>query len=171
MVTIAALIAENFQSAAYCPGVEKETWSFPKDLLVTEANGHGERPLGTIKGEKIFAFVSDDCPVSMVATVIKARQLAGQNKVVRLIVAPLQQLTETHLLMNRMVGNGSMLYIDDEQWRKKNLAEKIKLPFFVSLGGDLSLPAQIYGGSPGSAPGQSSGADPRNQYICEHPSK
>ena len=39
MVTIAALIVENFQSAAYCPGVEKETWSFPKDLLVREANG------------------------------------------------------------------------------------------------------------------------------------
>jgi hypothetical protein len=171
MVTIAALIAENFQSAAYCPGVEKETWSFPKDLLVAEANGHGEKQLGTMKGQKIIAFVSDDCPVSMVATVIKARQLADQNKGVQLIVAPLQQLTETHLLMNKMVSNGNMLFIDDEHWRKKKLAKKIKLPFFVPLGDDLSLPVQIHGGSPGSAPGQSSGVDPRNQYICEHPSK
>ncbi|MHB1350317.1 MAG: hypothetical protein ACYCYR_10640 [Desulfobulbaceae bacterium] len=148
MVTIAALIVENFQSAAYCPGVEKEIWSFPKDLLVTEANGHGEKQLGTIKAGKIIAFVSDDCPVSMVATVIKARQLADQNKGVQLIVAPLQQLSEAHLLMNRMVSNGNMLFINDEQWRKENLARKIKLPLFVPLGNDLSLPDRIHGGSP-----------------------
>ena len=67
----------------------------------------------------MIAFVSDDCPVSMVATVIKARQFADQNKGGQLIVAPLQQLSETHLLMNRMVSNGNMLFINDEQWRKK----------------------------------------------------
>lgn len=137
MVTLASLIAENYQSVAYCPGSEKETWSFPKDLLVAGANGSRDRLLGTIKGEKIIAFVSDDCPVSIAATVIKARQIADQKKRVQLIVAPLQQLSETHLLMNRMVSNGNMLFIDDEQWRKENLAEKIRLPLFVPLGDNL----------------------------------
>jgi len=142
MVTLAALIAENFQSAAYCPGVAKETWSFPQDLLVAGADGHGERLLGTIKGKKIIAFASDDCPVSMVATVIKARQIADQGNRVQLIVALFQQLSETHLAMNRMVSNGNMLFIDDEQWRKENLAEKIRLPLFVPLGDDPLLPAR-----------------------------
>jgi hypothetical protein len=142
MVTLAALIAENFQSTASCPGVEKETWSFPHDLLVAGADGHGGRQLETIKGEKIIAFVSDDCPVSMVATVIKTRQIADQGKRVQLIVAPLQQLSETPLRMNRMVSNGNMLFINDEQWRKENLAEKIRLPLFVPLGDDPLLPAR-----------------------------
>jgi hypothetical protein len=142
IVTLAALISENFQNVAYCPGAEKETWSFPKDLLVAGANRSRERHLETIKGEKIIAFVSDDCPVSMVQTVIKARQIADKKKRMQLIVAPLQQLSETHLFMNRMVSNGNMLFINDEQWRKENLAEKIRLPLFVPLGDDLSLPAR-----------------------------
>jgi hypothetical protein len=61
---------------------------------------------------------------------------------VQLIVAPLQQLSETHLLMNRMESNGNMLFIDDEKWHKENLAEKIRLPLFVPLADDLSLPAR-----------------------------
>jgi hypothetical protein len=142
MVTLAALIAENFQSAASCPGIEKETWNFPQDLRVADADRHGEMGMGTIKGEKIIAFVSADCPVSMVATVIKARQIADQKNRVQLIVAPLQQLSETYLLMGRMVSNGNVLFIDDEQWRRENLDEKIRLPLFVPFGDDPTLPVR-----------------------------
>jgi hypothetical protein len=140
MVTMAAMIAENFHHVAFCPGAARETWRFPESLPVAGADGDGERALGTIKGEKIIAFVSDDCPVSMVATVIKARQLADRNTDVQLIVITLQRLSEKHLAMNGMVSNGKMLFINDEQWRKEHLAEKIRLPLFVPLADDLSLP-------------------------------
>lgn len=142
MVTLAALIAENFPNVAFCPGVARETWRFPDSLPVAGADGGGERELGSIKGGKIIAFVSDDCPVSMVATVIKARQIADRNADGQLIVMPLQRLSEKHLAMNGMVSNGSMLFINDEQWRQEHLAEKIRLPLFVPLADDRSLPVQ-----------------------------
>lgn len=140
MITLAAVIAEKFPAIAYCPGIEKEGWKLPAGVLVTDAGKNREMQLKTIEGEKIIAFVSDDCPVSMVETVIKARELTDRKKGVRMIVAPMQQLSETHLSMNRMVSNGNILFINDEQWRKENLAEKIRLPLFVPLGEDQLLP-------------------------------
>lgn len=142
MVTLAALIAEHFQDAAFCPGTERGQWSFPQNLHVVDAGGGGERELGAVKGGKIIALVSDDCPVSMVAAVSRARQLADRNTDARLIVLPLQPLSEKHLAMNRMVSNGNLLFINDEQWRNSNLAEKIRLPLFVLLGDDVSLPVR-----------------------------
>ncbi len=136
MITLASQIVDNFQSAAYCPGVEKESFRFPKDLRVSEANGR-MRPLGTIKGKKIVAFVSDDCPVSMVETISKVRHLADQNEDVHVIVAPLQQLSVRTLGMNRMVRNKNILFINDEKWRKTNLTKRIKLPLFVPTRNDL----------------------------------
>jgi hypothetical protein len=141
MVTLAALIAEQFPHAAFCPGAAQERWHFPPDLRVVEADGRGERPLATIEGEKIIAFVSADCPVSLVATVTRARQIADQGQRVQLIVAPIQQLSAAHLGLNRMVHNGRLLFIDDEPWRNEHLAETIRLPLFVPLGDDEpSLP-------------------------------
>ncbi len=133
MVTLASLIIENFKDVAYCPGVEKKTFSFPGDLLITEAHGDKKRTLNEFKETKIIAFVSDDCPVSMVETVAKARQLAAQNKNVKLIVAPLQPLSEKHLIMGRMLANGNIFFINDEKWRKKNQLKDIQLPLFVNI--------------------------------------
>ncbi|MEA3467026.1 MAG: hypothetical protein U9R57_02240 [Thermodesulfobacteriota bacterium] len=134
MVTLASLIVDNFREVAYCPGVEKQAYGFPDDLLVAGGDGKGKRRLGAFKGEKIIAFVSQDCPVSMVETVIKVRQMADRKKNVVVIVAPLQELSEKHLAMGRMVSGGNMFFITDEQWRKEHLAEKIKLPLFVQAG-------------------------------------
>ena len=139
MVTLAALIAESFPHAAHCPGATQETWHFPSDLRVVEADGRGERPLAAIKGEKIIAFVSAACPVSLVATVTRARQIADQGQRVQLIVAPVQPLSTAHLGMNRMVHNGHLLFIDDEHWRNAHLAETIRLPLFVPIGDEPSL--------------------------------
>jgi|MTBAKMStandDraft_1061839.scaffolds.fasta_scaffold13023_2 hypothetical protein len=142
MVTLAARIADRFQDDAFCPDVSREKWTFPPDLSVTGADGSGETELAAIPGSKVIAFVADDCPASMVATVVRARQSADSNKGTQVIVAPLQQLSQTHLLMNRMVSAGNMLFINDEQWRIENLAEKISLPLFIPLGDDLSMPVQ-----------------------------
>jgi hypothetical protein len=142
MVTLAARIAAQFPRAAHCPGAAKEAWSFPPDLRVVDAEGRDERPLAAIKGDKLIALVSEDCPASLVATVIQARQIADQGQNVQLIIAPLQQLSQTHLRLNSMVSNGSMLFINDEPWRKANLGEPIRLPLFVPLGDDPGLPAQ-----------------------------
>ena len=133
MVTLASLIIDNFRDVAYCPGVEKQTVSFQDGLLVTDGDGNSKRRLDEFKTNKIIAFVSEDCPVSMVETVIKVRQLVDQKKNVLMIVAPLQELSEKHLAKRRMVSSGNMLFINDEKWRKENLAKKIKLPLFVEI--------------------------------------
>ena len=139
MVTLASLIVRNFQGVAYCPGVEKKTFSFPDDLLLTGADGNRTLQLGELKGKKLIAFVSNDCPVSMVETIIKARQLASQKKDV-LVVVPLQELSPKYLLINRMVSKGNMLFVNDEKWRKDNLTKKIKLPLFVQIIDGPGLP-------------------------------
>ncbi|HBI14397.1 MAG TPA: hypothetical protein DDY20_02580 [Desulfobulbaceae bacterium] len=140
MVTLAALIADRFQDDAFCPGVSREKWTFPPGLSVTGAEGSDEMKLAAIPGSKVIAFVADDCPASMVATVVRARQSADRNKGAQVIVAPLQQLSGTHLHMNSMVSGGGMLFVNDEQWRRENLAEKIRLPLFVPLEDDPAFP-------------------------------
>lgn len=137
MVTLAFQIIEDFRDIAYCPGDEKQTFSFPDDLLISEVDGNKERKLNDFKGNKIIAFVSDDCPVSMVEAVSKVRQLADQKKDEVVIVAPLQELSVKHLAMRKMVRSGNMFFVSDEKWRKDNLAKKIKLPLFVQIGGDF----------------------------------
>ena len=96
-----------------------------------------EKKLGDFKGTKIIAFVSEDCPVSMVETVSKARQLAAQKKNITVIVAPLQKLSRNHLAMASMIRHKNMFFINDEQWRKENLPKKIQLPLFIQIGDDL----------------------------------
>lgn len=137
MVTLASLIIENFRDAAYCPGAEKETFNFPADMLITKADGNKEKKMNEFRGNTIIAFVSDDCPVSMVETISKVRQLAAQKKDSSVIVAPLQELSGNHLAMNRMISSGKLFFINDEKWRKDNLAKKIKLPLFVRVGDDV----------------------------------
>jgi hypothetical protein len=130
MVTLAGKIIDNFRDVAYCPGNEKEKFDFHKKLLVTSMNNK-DRKLSDVQGNKLISFVSDDCPVSMVETIIKVRKLAKQKKDVAVVVVPLQELSKNHLTMSNMVRNSNMFFINDEKWRKDNLAEKIKLPLFV----------------------------------------
>jgi len=136
MVTLASLIIEKYRNAAYCLGVEKQTFSFPKDLLVTGVERGRERKLDNFKSKKIIAFVSDSCPVSKVETVVMARRLSVQKNDIKLIIAPLQQLSDKHLTISRMVSGGNLLFVDDEKWREENLATKIKLPLFIEVGRD-----------------------------------
>jgi hypothetical protein len=46
------------------------------------------------------------------------------------IIAPLEKLSEKHLVMGRMVSSEEMFFISDEKWRKENLNRKIRLPLF-----------------------------------------
>lgn len=131
---LSSLIIDNFRDVVYCPGAENKVFNFPKDIQITDASGNKERRLSELEGNKIIAFVSDDCPVSMVETVIKARKIVEQKEDVTLIVAPLQALSEKHLAMNRMVSGGNMFFINDEIWIKEDLPKKIKLPLFQRIG-------------------------------------
>ena len=101
------------------------------------AGRNKERRLGDFKGTKIIAFVSEGCPVSMVETVIKARQLKDKKENVPVIVAPLQKLSRNHLAMASMIRHNNMFFINDEKWRKENLSKKIQLPLFIRIGDDL----------------------------------
>jgi len=133
MVTLSSLVIENFRNVAYCPGVKKQTFSFPEDMPLTEVDNTRTIGLADLKTEKIIAFVSDDCPVSMVETVSKMRRFVRKRENTRIIVAPLQPLSGNHLAMQKMLSNGKLLFVNDEKWRKTNLKEKIRLPLFVRL--------------------------------------
>ncbi len=133
MVTLASLIIDRYKDAAYCPGDSAENITFPDDLQLEKSNQDITLNFGDIKGSKIIAFVSEQCPVSMVATVSKARILAKEKNPVTLIVAPLEKLSDKHLAMSRMLRNGKLLFASDEKWRKNNLTKKVKLPLFVRI--------------------------------------
>jgi len=133
MVSLSARIIREFEEIAYCSGDEPGSFSFPDDLQLARSDGASAGKLGGFKGTKMVAFVSDECPVSMALTVIKARELTGSEKEQLLIVAPLERLSKKHLAMNRNVSGGNMMFIDDEKWRKKNLRENLRLPLFVRI--------------------------------------
>ncbi len=60
------------------------------------------------------------------------RRLAAQEKDVKLIIVPLQKLSDKHLAMRRMLTSGNMFFVNDERWRKENLAKNLRLPLFVN---------------------------------------
>ena len=133
MASLAHLIVNNFEDIAYCPGNLQKSVSLPEDLSVTDANGNKKGVVKDFVDNAVISFVSDDCPVSMVETVAKARRLAAQGKDLKLIVAPLQELSGKHLAMRRMLIKENMFFINDEKWRKKNLSKDIRLPLFVKI--------------------------------------
>ncbi|MBI5556839.1 MAG: hypothetical protein HY885_04315 [Deltaproteobacteria bacterium] len=90
--------------------------------------------LAEVRGDKLMAFVSEDCPVSLVATVIQARQSAGRHGKPLVIVVPLQPLSDKHFAMNRLIRNGNLLFVRDEKWRRDKPARRVKLPLFLPLG-------------------------------------
>ncbi len=128
MIALASLISNQYREFAYCPGVENGKFSFQANTTITQGNEASSTTMGEIKGRKLISFVSKKCPVSMVATVIKARQIASSKMDVSLIVVPLEKLSEKHFAMNRMVSGGKMFFIDDEK-----LPEKIKLPLLIDV--------------------------------------
>ena len=133
MVSLASQLVDAFPDAAYCPGSDNKTFIFPESLIIEEANSTKNKQMRDFNGKKIMAFVSDDCFVSMVETVVKARRFAEQKNDVKLIVASLQQLSDKHLSMSRMISGGRLFFVDDEKWREKYLSTRIKLPLFVEI--------------------------------------
>lgn len=135
MVTMASFIADNFKSIAYCGDNKQALINVPASQKLINSDGSAIGKLGDLKGEKIVSFVSSDCPVSMVRTVVKARELAeannqGENQF--LIVVPLEQLSEKHSSMNRNVSGGAMLFVTDKLWLENDL-QNIRLPLILKL--------------------------------------
>lgn len=133
MVSLAAVIIDQFPNHAWCAGRKKEEFSFPSEISVTEPDSAVSSHLGRFIGRRLVAFVSENCPVSLVQTVRTARRIAEQHEPTALFIAPLESLGPAHLSIRKMVSGGAMFFIDDEQWRKDNLAEKIRLPLFVPI--------------------------------------
>lgn len=131
MVALAFKIIENFREVAHCPGKDKASFTFPPNLALTDTDGN-QKTLLELGGKKTVSFVSDECPVSMVESVIEARRFAQQPNTT-LIVVPLQPLSEYHLAISKMVNGGNMFFVDDEKWRKENVPYNIKLPWFILI--------------------------------------
>lgn len=129
MVALASHIMQNFPESAYCSGEEKSSIKLPGKTRSTKGDDGPNMKLA----DKIVAFVSEECPVSMVEAVIQARRLAARNPDVPLIVAPVEKLSKKHLSIARMVSKGNILFINDDKWRKENLPGKIKLPLSIAI--------------------------------------
>lgn len=137
MVTLATLIIEHYKEIAYCPGDEGEAFIFPDDLRITDANGNRETRLNELYGNKTIAFVSDDCPVSMVETISKARQQVEQKESKILIVASMQGMSDKISAMNRMVSGGNIFFVNDVRWQQDNLSKKLRLPLFHQISASI----------------------------------
>lgn len=116
MVSLAHQIVSNFRDIAYCSENIQKSISLPEDLSVTDADGNRKGVVKDFGNNVLIAFVSDECPVSMVEAVVRARKLAVQEKDVKLIVAPLQKLSDKHLAMRRMLSSENMFFVNDEKW-------------------------------------------------------
>ncbi len=133
MVSLAHLIVSNFKDIAYCPGNIEKSVRLPENLSVADEDGNKKWVLKDLGNGAVISFVSEDCSVSMVETVVKARRLASQKKDVKLIVAPLQQLSDKHLAMRRMLTSENMFFVNDEEWRTKKMPKDIRLPLFIHI--------------------------------------
>jgi hypothetical protein len=133
MVTLAHLIVRSLSDYAYCPGNILKNIQVSEDVSVFDAEGNNKGVVKNFSGNGILAFVSADCPVSMVETVIRARKAAGQGKNRVVIVVPVQKISDKHWAMRRMLTSGNMFFVKDEKWRVINTAEDIRLPLFVDI--------------------------------------
>jgi hypothetical protein len=122
MVSMASLIAVAHREAAYCPGVEVKDYNVIGNPALTGVKGVMKVRADEINKKKLWAFVSEDCPVSMVDTVMKARRLADTETI--LVVVPQERLNDRHKSIRRMVSGGVILFVDDEQWRTKFLPKR-----------------------------------------------
>jgi hypothetical protein len=141
MVTMAGRIMDAFPDHAWCPGTEVAALpDMPPDLPILAPATNSTRKLADLSGQKTFALVSEKCPVSLAATVLKGRTMAKHTARDLLIILPLEPLSETILAMNRMIRNSTLLFVNNEQWRKDTLPRQVKLPCFVQPG--QGMPSQ-----------------------------
>lgn len=131
MVAMAALMINRFSDAAFCPGETDKPVRFADDLTLSNGQGTRQARLTDLEGEKTIALVADDCPVSMVAAVVKARELAKSKAATPLIVAPMPTLKDTHRAMARMIRDEQILFINDEKWFREQPAARPRLPLLI----------------------------------------
>ncbi len=127
MVSLAHLIVKKFNQYAYCPGNPDKTVILPKDLAVVDSAGRNRGMLGDFVDKAVVSLVSDECSVSMVETVFKARQLASGKKEGKIIVVPVGELTRGIIAMRRMLVKDNMLFVNDP---RGSYIEDVRLPFF-----------------------------------------
>lgn len=130
MVSLASLIIKSFREDAFCPGAEGGDLLLPQELALVSGDGRARGKLGDIKGQKMIALVSEDCPVSLVETVVLARQASEEPTRQAVIAVPVQELSQRHLAMAGMIRGNGLLFIDDEPWRQANRARSLRLPRF-----------------------------------------
>ena len=127
MVSLAHLLVKKFNQYAYCPGNPDKTVILPKDLAVVDSSGRNRGVLGDFVGKAVVSLVSDQCPVSKVETVFRARQLASGKEDGKIIVVPVGELTQGVLSMQRMLVKDNILFVKDPRCSG---IEDVRLPFF-----------------------------------------
>ena len=115
MVTLAHLLVNSFNDYAYSGGTSRKNIRLPKYLSVIDGEKNSRGTIKDFNMNGVAAFVSDKCPVSMVETVIKARELAKQGQGAKLIVVPVQQRSKQHLAMHRMLASDNVLFVSNEK--------------------------------------------------------
>lgn len=132
MITLGSTISLNFASYAYCEGIQKDVFVFPKALLDNSRNSSNKEGK-VLSGNSIVSFISPACPVSLVSTVKKARELASEGEDKTILVVPLEKLNSDHRSIRRLLTQNNLIFFDNDEWREKNLPETIRLPLIIPL--------------------------------------
>lgn len=128
MVSLASIIMNRHKKIAFCPGETLSETHFSDDLSVLNHATNRSIPLKEITQQKYITTVSLKCPVSLVQAVSKARQFASRKDNIVVIAAPVEELSEEHLAMNRLLSQGQILFINDSEWSNSVDTQKVRLP-------------------------------------------
>lgn len=133
MVSMASFIANNFKEYAFCPGTEKKDFGLKKTLMLTGKKGQRQIELHEIQGDKILAFVSGECSVSMVQAISFARLKDGSRPKYQIIVVPVKKLSVKHFTMGKKLSTSNLYFVQDDKWIEKNVPDNLRLPHLVNL--------------------------------------
>ncbi|MBN1755749.1 hypothetical protein JW877_06000 [bacterium] len=111
--------------------------TFP-DFTLINSDHSIRRKLTSLNIPKLIAVISEKSLFSMVETIILARELAPDSQDFAVIIVPLEELSEDHLMMDRMVAE-DLYFMDEQDWREEYLINNTFVPQFFFLDTDNKI--------------------------------
>ncbi len=140
MVTMAILIFDYYRDEFVAENIN---YLFPlkkqlPDFEFVNAMRLNKQNSSNLRANKIVAIVSDKSLFSKVETIALARSLADSNINIPIIITPIERLSESHLILDKMFA-GDLYFMDDKAWQEKYLNKEISLPQFILLDKDSKI--------------------------------
>jgi hypothetical protein len=102
------------------------------ELNISDSEKKNTFQIKALPFKKVLSFVSDTCIFSKVETIMLARQLLDMNVDVLPLVVPLEPLSESLLLMDRMF-TGELYFAQVNDRTIENFSKPNSLPLFALL--------------------------------------